>query len=187
MLWVCLSTWAWPYRWFWRSLFAEGLRGLRSSIASGKRYGTHCTWLFIKLANPVFYWWSLWGFRDSPEFWNFWTYVLTLSAPAIMYLQMTSLVSDRPNEISDWRMHFYNQRQWFFILNAILGAIAIALSLGGYSDTPRRIISAAGYSFFLILSLMGIFSDNPRLHAFIAFSVAAFTILFYGIATYSPV
>ena len=131
--------------------FAEGLRGLRSSIAPGKRYGTHCAWLFIKLANPVFYWWTLWGVRESAEFWNFWTYVLTLSAPAIMYLQMTSLVSDRPNEISDWRKHFYSQRQWFFILNTILALIAIVILLRGYSDTPRGIISASGYSFLGIL------------------------------------
>ena len=167
--------------------FAEGLRGLRSSISPGKMYGTHCAWLFIKLANPVFYWWSMWGIRELPGFWNFWTYCLVLSAPAIMYLQVVSLVGDRPNEISNWREHFYSQRQWFFILNAILGPIAIFLSVTGYSDTTRVIFSASGYSLLFILSLMGIFSDNPRLHAFIASVVAVFTILFYGIATFSPV
>ena len=167
--------------------FAEGLRGLRSSIASGKRYGTHCAWLFIKLANPVFYWWSLWGLRERTEFWNFWTYLLALLAPAIMYLQMTSLVSDRPNEILDWRKHFYSQRQWFFSLNAILAIVAIILSLSGYPDATRALISASAYSLFFILSLMGIFSDNPRLHAFIASVIAVFTIVFYGIATFSPV
>ena len=167
--------------------FAEGLRGLRSSIESGKRYGTHCAWLFIKLANPVFYWWSMWVLRERTEFWNFWTYVLALLGPAIMYLQMTSLVSDQPNQIRDWREHFYSQRRWFFMLNALLGIVAIIMSLIGYSDTTRGIISASAYSLFFMLSLAGIFSDNPRLHAFIASVIAAFTILFYGIATFSPV
>lgn len=166
--------------------FAEGLRGLRSSIASGKRYGTHCAWLFIKLANPVFYWWSLWGLREITEFWNFWTYLLALLGPAIMYLQMTSLVSDQPNEISNWREHFYSQRQWFFVLNALLAIVAIFLSLTAYTDTTRGIISASAYFLFFILSLMGVFSDNPRIHAFIASVIATFTILFYGIATFSP-
>jgi hypothetical membrane protein len=104
-----------------------------------------------------------------------------------MYLQMTSLVGDRPNEISDWKKHFYSQRQWFFILNAVLALVAIVLSLSGYADTTREIMSVSGYSLFFILSLMGVFSDNPRLHAFIATAVAVFTVFFYGVATFSPV
>jgi hypothetical protein len=49
---------------------AEGLRGLRSALDSNKRYGIHVTWIFIKLANPIFYWWGIWGLRDFPESWN---------------------------------------------------------------------------------------------------------------------
>ena len=40
---------------------AEGLRGLQSALDESRRYGIHVLWVFIKLANPIVYWWSIWG------------------------------------------------------------------------------------------------------------------------------
>ena len=93
---------------------AEGLRGLRSALDSNKRYAIHVTWIFIKLANPIFYWWSTWRFRDFSEAWNMGTFTFVLIMPSIMYLQLHSLVSNDPDQIENWRTHFYNQRRWFF-------------------------------------------------------------------------
>jgi len=88
---------------------AEGLRGLHSAFLPDRRYGVHVAWLLIKLSNPITFWWLLWGWRDFTEVWNFGTYLLAMLVPALIYLQISSLVGHAPNEVMDWRRHFYNQ------------------------------------------------------------------------------
>ena len=87
--------------------FAEGLRGLQCALHPGQRYVIHVAWLFIKLSNPIIFWWFVWGYRDNPEYWNFATYSLALVVPSLVYLQMLSLVSHAPHKVSDWKKHFY--------------------------------------------------------------------------------
>lgn len=165
---------------------AEGLRGLRSALDSTRRYGIHVTWVFIKLANPILYWWSIWGMRDFPEVWNMAIYTYALIIPSVMYLQIHSLVSDNPDQIDDWRKHFYDQRRWFFGLNTILSALAIFRFTNFFTPDPPGVLPITGYTLIGLLSIAGFTSDNARLHAVIAVTVAVFTFVYWWVITFQP-
>ena len=167
--------------------FAEGLRGLQRALYPGRRYAIHIAWLFIKLSNPIIIWWSVWGYRDNPEFWNFITYSLTLVVPSIVYLQMLSLVSHEPHKVTDWKKHFYDQRRWFFGLNVILGVLVAFLWSNMLLDAPAQLFPMVGYSLLTALSVAGFVSANPKLHAVIVSVIGAFTVFFYGVLTFEPV
>lgn len=165
---------------------AEGLRGLRSALDSRKRYGTHIAWIFIKLANPIFYWWTIWGLREFPEYWNMVTFTYVLMMPSIMYLQLHSLVSSDPDKIEDWRKHFYSQRRWFFGLNTLLAALAGFNFTNLFISAPLNVFPIIAYALIGALSIAGFVSDNPRLHALIAATVAAFSIIYYWVILFRP-
>jgi len=164
----------------------EGLRGLQSALEPSKRYGIHVTWIFIKLANPIFYWWATWPLRDFPDFWNMGTFTIMLIMPCIMYLQLHSLVSDNPDQVEDWRTHFYAQRRWFFGLNTLLGVFAILTFSNIFLPAPPRPLPIAAYVLISALSIAGFVSDSKKLHTAIAFIVAAFTFFYYWLVTFQP-
>ena len=166
--------------------FAEGLRGLQSALEPSKRYGIHVTWIFIKLANPIFFWWGTWSLRDIPDFWNMGTFTMLLIMPCIMYLQLHSLVSDNPDQVEDWRTHFYAQRRWFFGLNVLLGCFAILIYANIFVPAPPQLFPIAAYGLISALSIAGFVSDSTKLHAAIVFIVAAFTFFYYWIGTFQP-
>ena len=126
--------------------FAEGLRGLQSALKSDRRYGIHTAWLFVKLVNPVFYWWVVWGFRDFPEFWNIGTFSLLLLIPCTIYLQLLSLVTDNPDQITNWREHFYAQRKWFFGLNVIAAVLIVLFASRVFLPTQMNLTGVIAYT-----------------------------------------
>ena len=165
--------------------FAQGLRGLHSALMSDRRYWVHLAWILIKLLAGLIYWWSIWGFRDLPEYWNITTYAFALAMPSLLYLQLFSLISDRPDHVTDWKQHFYEQRKWFFGLNVLLGLLLIFM--WAVLIPAQRWIPVAGYSFITVLSVVGYVSEDQKVHAVIVTLVGGFTVFYYGVATFSPV
>ena len=165
---------------------AEGLRGLRSALDSRKRYGIHVTWIFIKLANPIFYWWATWGYRDFPEAWNMGTFTFVLIMPSIMYLQVHSLVSNDPYKIDDWRKHFYDQRRWFFGLNTLLAVCAVISFTYVFVPVSPQVFPIAAYTLIGAFSFAGFISDNARLHSVIVITVAIFTFFYWWVISFRP-
>ena len=163
---------------------AEGLRGLQSTLDASRRYGIHVVWVLIKLANPLVYWWSVWRLRDLSEAWNMGTFTLALVIPGIMYLQIHSLVSDSPNQINDWRKHFYGQRRWFFGLHILLIAFVVLSLTNFYSPAPPDVLPMIGYTAIGILAVAGFMSDNARLHGFIAITALVFNFIYWWILAF---
>jgi hypothetical protein len=166
--------------------FAEGLRGLRSALDPERRYWVHAAWLFLKLYNPILFWWYTWGFRDIPDYWNLGTYTMSLVTPSIMYLQVYSLVSDRPYKVTNWREHFFSQRRWFFGLNIMLGILVILVWSNLLTPAPARLVPVAGYGLITALSVIGFITDNPKIHTVIVTLSIGFNIIYVVGATFSP-
>ena len=166
--------------------FAEGLRGLRSALRPDRRYGVHVAWLLLKITNPIVLWWGTWGYRDIPEYWNFATYSLVLVLPALVFLQVSSLVGDTPYQVTDWRKHFYDQRRWFFGLQIIAGFLAMTVLSGFIPSSIGMLVPALGYAFLTFLSVIGFVSENSKVHGLIVSLSIGFNILYYGIATFQP-
>ena len=167
--------------------FAQGLRGLRSVLDQKRRYWVHAAWLFIKLANPVIFWWAMWRYHDYPEYWNMATFTVALVVPSLMYLQVYSLIGETSDRVNDWREHFYSQHKWFFGINILLAVLVFVSYLSIFNPAPVLLLPAIAYGIILVLSIAGYVSDNPRLHTFIASFVGGFTFLYYWIITFNPI
>ena len=167
--------------------FARLLDGVRSALNSNRRYWVHATWVFIKLTNPLAYWWTLWGYREAANYWNMLTFTQVVMFPAIMYLQVDSLVSHHPEHIRDWREHFYSQRRWFFSLNAILALLSvIVFSNFGVSAEPE-IIGMTWASVGLFWSILGIVTENPKVQAGIVIFAGLSIVVTFWVLTFGPV
>lgn len=168
--------------------FAEVLRGLRNAMDSKRRYGIHFAWLLIKLSNPISFWWIIWGLQGVPDFWNFGTYLLALIIPSIIFLQVISLLGDSPARVDDWRSHYYEQRKWFFGLNATLG-VAVTLWIYAVNSTNEiqiPVFPTVAYLLITALSIAAFVTENPRFHAAFVCFVAVFTAVYYGVVNFSP-
>ena len=167
--------------------FAQGLKGLRSVLDRERRYWVHALWLFIKLANPIIFWWAMWSYHDYPEYWNMAHFTVVLVVPSLMYLQVFSLVSEAPHLVTSWREHFYSQHKWFFGLNILLGVLVSIQFLNIFDPAPILILPTVVYGIITVLSIAGYASENPKLHAFIALFVGGFTFIYYWIVTFTPI
>ena len=161
---------------------ARTVDGVRSSLASDRRYWVHSTWVAIKLTNPMTFWWLIWRYRDL-ETWNLASFMLVLAWPVVLYLQVTGLVTRQPESITDWRAHFYSQRRWFFGTNIGLTLIGFAipqlLTGNPLGVVPRLIV--------LTLSILGFATDNTKVHGLIVISIAITVVLGYWTPAFTPV
>ena len=162
---------------------ARTLDGLRSALAKDRRYWVHATWVAIKLTNPATFWWSIWRFRDAD--WNIVSFLLALAWPAVLYLQVSGLVTRQPELVTDWRTHFYSQRRWFFGANLCLSLTGTGLTrlLGEDLFTnsfaiPRLV--------FIVLSILGIATDNEKAHGFIVVGIVIAVVFGYWLPAYTP-
>ena len=143
-------------------MFARGLTGVRSALMTQRRYWPHATWLFIKLLNPVVFWWVVWAYRDATAYWNILTFL------SVIYLQIESLVGTNPQQTTNWREHYYAERIWFFSLNTLASILMIIVfSNIGISVEPNY--RGIGWSLFIMTySILCVVTENSRVHAVVA-------------------
>jgi hypothetical protein len=157
--------------------------GLRVSFDPNRRYWVHATWVVIKLFNPVIYWWSFWAMREVT--WNLLMFTLVLAWPVGLYLQVSSLVTRDPESISDWRLHFYSQRQWFFGANALLNILSLVSGFAVGATNPPQV--SAALVLLVVLSVVAIATDRPVVHGIIVVCMAVITVLAFVVRAYAPV
>ena len=58
-------------------------------------------------------WWAQW-MLVGVERWTFLDFVLVMASPIALYFTVHSLVSSNPSDVENWRIHFDQQRRWFF-------------------------------------------------------------------------
>ena len=162
---------------------ARTVDGVRSSLATDRRYWVHAVWVAIKLTNPMSFWWFIWRYRDL-ETWNFVAFALALAWPVVLYLQVTSLVSRQPELVTDWRAHFYSQRRWFFGANIGLNLVGSATSQLLTGDPFAG--PAWARLVVLTLSIVGIATDNAKAHGIIVVGIAATVVLGYWVPAFTP-
>jgi hypothetical protein len=154
------------------------LDGVRPALARGRVYRVHAMWVAIKLLNHVVLWWALWNYRDAVA-WNLARFAWVLLPPALLYLQATALVTRAPQDVADWKDHFFEIRRWFFTINVVLVSVSSIGSymIGGVPLThPLRPIQGL----LLAASLLGLASEDERLHTFVALASLLLVVLGFG-------
>jgi len=137
------------------------LGGLSVAFIPERRYWPHAMWLILVLLSSALVWWNFWSFRDAT--WNFFSFLLVLSPPALLYLQAAALVPENPGAVRSWHDHFFAARTrmfyavgGFFLAAALSSWILLDLPL----SHPGRLVQASAFG----LAVAGARSTNERLH-----------------------
>lgn len=154
------------------------LDAIRHAFNPATRYPVLLLWIVAKLMNHVLFWWALWSYRDFPN-WNILGFVWILLFPGLLYIQVTSLVTTTPQDVADWRTHFYSVRRWFLSANVLLllhTAVTVSFVRADASLYPVLAVQ----SLLIVVNVVGLVSANPRLHLAIVLLVLTAQIFGFG-------
>lgn len=138
-------------------------------------YWVHSLWVGLTFVGHIFLWWTMWGLRYIRA-WNFFSFLLLLLAPVLLYVAASFLVPKVEVEASlDLRDYFYQNRAAFFSVNAAFTALMGTENwlLTGRPAPPR--VTAVFAVWFVLLSVSA-FVKSTRYHAAIAL---LFCLLFF--------
>ena len=163
---------------------ARLLGALPHLLAPGRRYWVHALWAANLLPMHLGFWWAIWNYREIDP-WTFRGFAAVMLTPALLYLAVSTLVSDSPAAIESWRTHFYARHRIFFSLYfavylsiplrqlTVLGD-AFAPALGG--PTPPVLLLLGT----LLIPLAGIVTTNERIHALLIVIATGFWLVFWA-------
>jgi len=160
------------------------LDSLRPALVPGRRYWVHTVWIVQKIVSIALYWWIFWWLREGVV-WTAASFLWILLAPGLMFLQASALATTHPGTVPSWHDHFYEIRRWFFSadIGLILHSIVTSSLLRDVPLLdPLRAVQATG----LVLSIAGVSSARPRLHAAIAPTALAVQLLGLGSLFFVP-
>ena len=154
------------------------LDAIRYAFHAPARYVVLFLWIIVKLMNHLLFWWALWSYRDFAH-WNVLVFAWILLFPGLLYIQVTSLVTTTPQNVTDWHAHFYSVRRWFFCANILLilhTVVTASLVLSGASLYPLLIAQ----SLVLIINIVGVVNANPKVHLVIVLLALATQVFGFG-------
>lgn len=97
------------------------LKGVVELVKARRRvrfYWVHTVWVALIFVGHIFLWWTMWNLRLMRD-WNFFSFLLLLLAPILLYVAAAFLVPRvEPGERLDLREYFYENRPAFFVTNA---------------------------------------------------------------------
>jgi hypothetical protein len=114
---------------------ARLLAALPHVLAPGRRYWIHAMWSLALLFAHMDFWWTIWIYREIDP-WTFTGFAVVMLTPALLFLTVSSLVSDSPMTIASWRTHFYAKHRVFF---SLYFATVCSIPLRQLDRTRRRL------------------------------------------------
>lgn len=146
-----------------------------------KFYWVHLLWVALTFVGHIFLWWTMWNLRLLRD-WNFFSFLLLLLAPVLLYVAAAFLVPKvEPGAALDLREYFYENHSAFFGVNAAFTALMSMenwLLTGRLSPAPVTAI----FAIWFILLCVSAVVKNARYHAAIGLvfglSFLLFVILF---------
>ena len=152
---------------------ARLLAALPHVLAPGRRYWIHALWSLALLFAHMDFWWTIWIYREIDP-WTFTGFAVVMLTPALLFLTVSSLVSDSPTTIASWRTHFYARHRVFFSLYfATVCSITLRqlIVLGDASLPHVEGLPALSVAALMLVGLaipvLGIITTNERAHAFL--------------------
>jgi hypothetical protein len=130
-------------------------------------YWVHLLWVALTFVGHIFLWWTMWNLRLLRD-WNFFSFLLLLTAPVLLYVTAAFLVPKvEPAASIDLREYFYENRPAFFAVNAAFaGLLSVEnwLLTGRMSPAPVTIVFAGWF----VLLCVSAFVKSARYHAAVA-------------------
>jgi hypothetical protein len=108
-------------------------------------YWVHLLWVALIFVAHIFLWWTMWNLRLVRN-WNFFSFLLLLLAPVLLYVAAAFLIPRvEPSTSIDLREYFYANQPAFFSVNAAFVALMGMenwLLTGRLSPAPVTIVFA---------------------------------------------
>ncbi len=140
-------------------------------------YWLHLLWVALTFVGHIFLWWTMWNLRLLRD-WNFFSFLLLLLAPVLLYVAASFLTPKlEPGASVDLREYFYENRPAFFGVNAAFTALMSAenwLLTGRPSPQPVTVVFAL---WFVLLCVSAAVKD-ARYHAAVGLLFALLFLLF---------
>lgn len=146
-----------------------GVAEILTGIAKQIRARTTCTgyWVHSCGVGVIFLallqaWWELWDLHSTPE-WTFYSLVLMLISPAVLYL-IAHLIFPEPMHNSDFRQYYYGPMRpiwWLAIFAAASSTLFRPIAFGSAFLTWDNLTSAVLMAGFIALAS----SKNSVLHS----------------------
>jgi hypothetical protein len=160
----------------------DGL-GIASNAAT--RYWVHLLAVGLMIVTHLYYWWSLWLFRDGVS-WNFGYFVFIVLGALLLNFSASSLIPRETGTMDSWKSHYFGVHRRFFLVNAAWVTHQIlALPVLRNQAVPADVL--AGGVVGVGLNLAGAFSKSERVHRFLMISVGAFILAFAANWSQPPV
>jgi hypothetical protein len=101
------------------------LSGLALFVDSTRRYyWVHLLWTWNLFFYLVIFWWALWRWSTLPE-WTLPLFLFTLVYAVLLYLA-TAVLYPHGESRTDFEEIFYENRGWFFGIQALTGLVDVA-------------------------------------------------------------
>lgn len=146
---------------------ARLLEGLRDTFDRSRRYWIHYLWVVNRLIVVFATLLLAFGARDRSGQGVFF-FLIVLTPPAAVFLQVNALVTSQAGAIEDWKDHFWSVKKWFFGSNMLyvlgiflLATYGIAAELGPIQRYSPPLIG-------LLLSIVGYRSSSERVQGVLA-------------------
>ena len=124
-------------------------------------YWVHTLYLIFQLLMHLLIWWSIIGLHQIGTL-HFLSYLYILIGPTLLFLGTTLLIPNAKADSLDLRDEYYGVRKIYFSLLAAFYLWAIFVwPVFGHDFSPTVPLITA----FLLIALIAIVSDKPKLHA----------------------
>ena len=157
--------------------------GLSSALAPDRRYWIHSAFTCLMIGGIAIGFWNLWSIAGVT--WTLPRFLLALGIPGANYYIATVLIPENPADVPSWRDYYYATRVRFFgglLALLMIQAVSARVLLGMAWTDPVRILDLG----FMGFALVGMRSDNPRVHAGLAILMAVVFLSFAFVLAVQP-
>ena len=141
---------------------ARLIGGLPDSIVASRRYWVHLAFIAGAFSMIATTFWNFWSFRAAD--WTFARFLLVLMSPVVLQYMAATLIPASPDQVESWREFYYSIRQRYFVSVIAFGFLA-GLDVILILDFPLLHPSMLGVVGGIATGVIGVYSDNPRVHA----------------------
>lgn len=138
------------------------LNGLSHVLYSAHKYWTHAIWSCLLLFFGLLLFWQHWSTLNVE--WTFLTFMMNLAGPGMIYFLACTLIPDEARGVDSWRDYYFSVRRQFFgglCIWSVIMVVNTTLILGVPLLHRSRIIPIG----LMLLGLLGLSTDSPRVHA----------------------
>jgi len=154
-----------------------GLVDILKARGRVKFYWVHLLWVALTFVGHIFLWWTMWNLRLLKD-WNFFSFLLILLAPVLLYVAAAFLIPKvEPGASLDLREYYYDNHSAFFGVNAAFTALMSMenwLLTGRLSPAPVTAI----FTIWFVLLCTSAVVKSARYHAAIGLLFGLLFILF---------